>query len=67
MRVPLNNFKAPKISGRQINLLVALGIKRGLRGIKLLEFIEYECGVNVVSLEEIRTDKFQDIVDKLEG
>lgn len=55
------------INGRQVNLIVALGIAANKRGIELLEFIEFECGVKIDKLEDIRDDQMRLIVSKLNG
>lgn len=54
------------INGREVNLILAVGGEAGLHGNRLLEFIEFECGVTVTKLEDIRAGaQLQKIVEAL--
>ena len=45
-----------KISGKQVNLLLAKFINIGVRSTQQqLEFIEQECGIEIYKLEDINT------------
>lgn len=55
-----------KISGKQVNLLLALFISAGVNGtIKQLEWIEENCDIEVSKLEDVNTGQIQLIVNKL--
>jgi hypothetical protein len=53
------------INGRQVNMVIALGIERGLRDQALLEWLEFEADVKVDKLEDIRDDQLSALVRKL--
>ena len=57
-----------RINGRQVALLVAMGLENGLSGDKLLEFIEFQCGVKLDKLEDVHDGpQMQAIVARLKG
>ena len=59
-------MKIPTISGKQVNLLVALFLQAGLRKEQeRLEFIEYEVGFEVKRLEDLNNGQLQNIIHKL--
>jgi hypothetical protein len=41
------------VNGRQVNLLIAMGLEVGLSDDKLLEFLEFECDAKVTKLEDV--------------
>jgi hypothetical protein len=61
------NIGNAAIGPKQVNLLIATGIGANLRGDRLLEFIEFECGINVTKLEEIKERDLGFILKKLRG
>jgi hypothetical protein len=55
-----------KISGKQVNLLLALFIKAGIRGnIAMCEWIEDTCDIEVAKLEDLNTGQIHLVVSKL--
>jgi hypothetical protein len=54
-----------KITARQVDLLIARGASVGRRGRSLLEFIEFECDMPVVALEDILACNLDTILRKL--
>jgi hypothetical protein len=46
-------FAFAKITGRQVGLVTARAAEKNLRGRDLLEWLEYECDVEVDRLEDI--------------
>jgi len=59
-------MKIPTINGKQVNLLLAFFIKAGIRGtIQQLEFIEYQCGVEVKRLEDLNNGQMNIVLNRL--
>lgn len=59
-------MKLAKINGKQVNLLIVLFIQAGIRGQReQLEWLEYQCGVEVTKFEDLYYGPFQLAVDKL--
>ena len=66
--IPVVRDGVRRINGRQVNLVIALGIEAGKMGDRLLEWIQFECGVNVDRLEDIPDGPImQKIVASLKG
>jgi hypothetical protein len=56
------------INGKQVNLLIALLLKAGIAGeTKQLEFIEYDCGIEIKKFEQLNYGQLQLIIAKLKS
>lgn len=56
-----------KITPKQVNLLIAIWINKEMKQHRtLLEFVEFECGIQVSALEEIPMRRVEEIIQKLE-
>ena len=59
-------IKPCKITGKQVNLLLALFREAGIYGDqKILEWIEYECSIYKQNLEDVNTGEIDVILRKL--
>lgn len=59
-------MKIPKISGKQVSLLIARFIQKDIRSYKAqLEFIEFECDIEVSKLEDINVGQLDYILSKI--
>lgn len=57
----------PKITGKQVGLVYAKFAEKGIRGDKaIMEWLEFELGIQVFKLEEIQAGQLDMILKKLE-
>lgn len=54
------------INGKQVGLLLGKAQERGMSHQALLEWLEFDCEVNISSLEEIKTSQMPVILAKFE-
>lgn len=65
-RVHVGRSIVGRITGNQVNYLIALFIEAGINGdTQRLEWLEFEAGVNVRSFEEIASRDFNRVIGKL--
>lgn len=59
-------MKPPKITGKQVGLLIAMMIERSIHGERRqLEWLEDEASVNVIRFEDIDISQFNVILHRL--
>lgn len=60
------NYKDKKITGKQVNLILAKCGEAGIRGdLKILEFIEFECGIDVDKIENLTVFQLEQVLLEL--
>lgn len=59
-------MKISTINGKQVSLLIALFFKAGIRSSTAqLEFLEFQCGIDVAKFEELNYGQLQLAINKL--